>query len=102
MKINDLLAALSPKREAMEIQGFKFYARPMSVREFNEHVQNNDKEDRDERTILRCIEDEDGKPVFKNINQVKALYTNVKAQLIGLVAMASLMPEPSKIEQEVK
>ncbi|MBC5790608.1 cytochrome [Providencia sp. JUb39] len=102
MNLNDLLAALSPKRQAMEIQGFKFYARPMSVREFNEHIQNNNKEDRDEKTILRCVEDESGKPVFKNIEQVRGLYTTVKAQLIGLVALASMMPEPSKVEQEVK
>ncbi|MEH3800183.1 cytochrome [Escherichia coli] len=102
MNINDLLKTLSPKREAMEINGFKFYARPMSVQEFNEHIQNNNKEDRDERTILKCIEDESGKPVFTNIKQVKALYTTVKAQLIGLVALASMMPEPSKVEEEVK
>lgn len=102
MNLNDMLAALSPKREAMEINGYKFYARPMTVREFNEHIQNNDKDDRDERTILRCVTDEKGKPVFKNLDQVKALYTNVKAQLIGLVALASLMPEPSKVEEEVK
>ncbi|EOX5471731.1 cytochrome [Escherichia coli] len=102
MNINDLLKALSPKREAMEINGFKFYARPMSVKEFNEHIQNNNKEDRDERTILRCIEDESGNPVFTNIKQVKTLYTTVKAQLIGLVALASMMPEPSKVEEAVK
>lgn len=102
MNINDLLKALSPKREAMEINGFKFYARPMSVQEFNEHIQNGNKEDRDERTIMKCIEDENGKPVFTNIKQVKALYTTVKANLIGLVALASMMPEPSKVEEEVK
>ncbi|HFG7647166.1 TPA: cytochrome [Salmonella enterica subsp. enterica serovar Javiana] len=102
MNLNDMLAALSPKREAMEINGYKFYARPMTVREFNEHIQNGNKADRDERTILNCVTDESGKPIFKNLDQVKALYTSVKAQLIGLVAMASLMPEPSKIEEEVK
>lgn len=102
MNLNEMLAALSPKREAVEINGFKFYARSMSVREFNEHIQNNDKEDRDERTILRCIVDENDKPVFKNLGQVKSLYTNVKAQLIGLVALASLMPEPNKVEEAVK
>lgn len=102
MDLNEMLAALSPKREAMEINGFKFYARSMSVREFNEHLQNDNKEDRDERTILRCIVDESGKPIFKNLEQVKALYTSVKAQLIGLVALASLMPEANKVEEEVK
>ncbi|MEJ1770498.1 cytochrome [Escherichia coli] len=102
MNINEMLAALSPKRESVTIGGFTFYARPMSVKEFNEHVFNTDKEDRDERSILRCIEDEDGKPVFESIEQVKALYTNVRSELIGLVAQVSLMQDPAVIENEVK
>lgn len=43
MNINEMLAALSPKRESLTIGGFTFYARPMSVKEFNEHVFNTDK-----------------------------------------------------------
>nr|WP_289247800.1 cytochrome [Escherichia coli] len=74
----------------------------VSKKEFNEHVFNTDKEDRDERSILRCIEDEDGKPVFESMEQVKALYTNVRSELIGLVAQASLMQDPAVIENEVK
>lgn len=32
----EMIAALSPKREAVELNGFKFYARPMTVSEFGE------------------------------------------------------------------
>ncbi|EBK0477663.1 cytochrome [Salmonella enterica] len=102
MNLIDMLGALSPKKEALTIGNFTFYARPMSVHEFNEHIINPDKDGRDELTILRCIVDESGKPIFENIEQVKSLYTNVKAELVGLVAQASLMPEPAKVEEEVK
>ncbi|HFR7074815.1 TPA: hypothetical protein ACHXQG_002413, partial [Shigella sonnei] len=102
MNLNEMLKALSPKRESLTLGGFTFYARPMSVQEFNEHVFNTDKKDRDERSILRCIEDEDGKPVFESIEQVKALYTSVRSELIGLVAQASLMKDAAVIENEVK
>lgn len=102
MNIQEMLKALSPKRESVTINGFTFYARPMTVAEFQEHVSNADKADRDERTIVKCVEDEDGNPVFENIEQVKQLYTNIRAQLIGLVALASLLPENSEIEKEAK
>lgn len=102
MNLNEMLAALSPKRESLEINGYKFYARPMTVVEFNEHIIAKDKNGRDETTILNCIVDEDGKQIFESIEQVRALYTTVKQQLIGLVAIASIMPEPSKVEEEVK
>ena len=71
MNINEMLAALSPKRESLTIGGFTFYARPMSVKEFNEHVFNTDKEDRDERSILRCIEDEDGSQYLNLLNKLR-------------------------------
>lgn len=102
MNINDMLAALSPKKESIEINGYTFYARPMTLKEFNEHVFNGDKENRDELSIFRCIVDENDKPIFENIEQVRKLYTNVRSQLIGLVASASLMPEASAVESEVK
>ncbi|PEH74292.1 cytochrome [Edwardsiella tarda] len=102
MNFNEMMAALSPKRESLTIQGYQFYARPMTVQEFNDHITNADKDARDELSILRCIEDEEGNPVFTDIKQVKQLYTTVRAELIGLVALATLMPEPSKVEKEVK
>ncbi|EHH6189109.1 cytochrome [Salmonella enterica] len=102
MNLNEMLAALSPKRESVEINGYKFYARPMSVVEFSQHLTAKDKNGRDELSILNCIVDEDGKQVFQTIEQVNSLYTTVKQQLIGLVAMASIMPDPAEIESEVK
>ncbi|EAS3554514.1 cytochrome [Salmonella enterica] len=102
MNLHEMLAALSPKREAMEIDGFTFYARPMTLKEFNEHLLNANKELRDEISIMRCIVDEDNNPVFTDINQIRQLYTSVRSELIGLVATASLMPEPAKVEEEVK
>ena len=72
----EMIAALSPKREAVELNGFKFYARPMTVSEFGEaFYQGKDKEDRNDIMILECIEHEDGSKVFDSLEQVKALYT---------------------------
>ncbi|EDO5603399.1 cytochrome [Salmonella enterica] len=102
MNINEMLKALSPQRESVEINGFTFYARPMTLKEFNEHLLNANKELRDEISIMRCIVDEDNNPVFTDINQIRQLYTSVRSELIGLVATASLMPEPAKVEEEVK
>lgn len=102
MNLNEMLAALSPARQSVEINGFKFFARPMTVVEFSQHLTAQDKNGRDELSILNCIVDEEGNQIFQNIEQVNALYTTVKQQLIGLVAMASIMPEPAEIEAEVK
>ncbi|HAX2909450.1 TPA: cytochrome [Escherichia coli] len=102
MNINEMLAALTPARKSIEINGFKFYARPMTVVEFNEHITAVDKNGRDELTILNCVQDEDGNQIFESIDQVNALYTTAKQKLIGLVAMASIMPEPSEVEESVK
>ncbi|EFH9636877.1 cytochrome, partial [Escherichia coli] len=55
MNINEMLAALTPARKSIEINGFKFYARPMTVVEFNEHITAVDKNGRDELTILNCV-----------------------------------------------
>lgn len=104
MNLQEMLAALSPKREHIEINGYKFYARPMTVVELTRHMTAEDKNGRDEISILDCIEDEDGKPVFENIDQVKSLYTTVRKQLIDLVVYASIKPykEDAEIEKEVK
>ncbi|EDT7800731.1 cytochrome [Salmonella enterica subsp. enterica serovar Berkeley] len=102
MNINEMLAALSPKRESITFGEYTFYARPMTLKEFNEHVMNGNKELRDEVSIMRCIVDEDNNPIFESIEQVRGLYTSVRNEMIGLVAQASLMPEPSKVEEEVK
>ncbi|EDA8844930.1 cytochrome [Salmonella enterica subsp. enterica serovar Agbeni] len=102
MNINEMLAALSPKRESITFGEYTFYARPMTLKEFNEHVMNGNKELRDEVSIMRCIVDEDNNPIFESIEQVRGLYTSVRNEMIGLVAQASLMPEPAKVEEEVK
>ncbi|EGL8902532.1 cytochrome [Salmonella enterica] len=102
MNITEMLKALSPQRESAEINGFTFYARPMTLKEFNEHLLNANKELRDEISIMRCIVDEDNNPIFTSLDQIRQLYTSVRSELIGLVAQASLMPEPTKVEEEVK
>ncbi|MES3870934.1 cytochrome, partial [Escherichia coli] len=50
-------------------------------------------EDQTDNMILKCIENEDGSPVFENIEQVKQLYTTVRAQLSAAVSAASVMKE---------
>ena len=88
----EMIAALSPKREAVELNGFKFYARPMTVSEFGEAFYQG-KEDRNDIMILECIEHEDGSKVFDSLEQVKALYTTVRTQLAGAVTRASIFTE---------
>ncbi|EAO4368286.1 cytochrome [Salmonella enterica] len=102
MNVEEMLKALSPKRESLTINGFTFYARPMTVAEFNSHIMNRDKNGRDEIAIMNCIVDENGKQVFKNIKQVNGMFTTTRAELVGLVAQASLMASPSEVEEEVK
>ncbi|MCP6612714.1 cytochrome, partial [Klebsiella pneumoniae] len=55
--------------------------------------QGKDKEDRNDIMILECIEHEDGSKVFDSLEQVKALYTTVRAQLAGAVTRASIFTE---------
>ncbi|STW00193.1 Uncharacterised protein [Klebsiella pneumoniae] len=89
----EMIAALSPKREAVELNGFKFYARPMTVSEFGEaFYQGKDKEDRNDIMILECIEHEDGSKVFDSLEQVKALIRLFALNLlVPLLAQVSLL-----------
>ncbi|HAW2200189.1 TPA: cytochrome [Escherichia coli] len=92
MNFDEMMASLSPKREPVEVSGFKFYARPMTVSEFGAfYFKNDDVDDRNDKMILSCIQHEDGKPVFENIEQVQKLYTNVRTILSGAVSIASIM-----------
>ncbi|TDQ27276.1 hypothetical protein EDF75_1343 [Raoultella sp. BIGb0149] len=93
--LEKMLNALSPKREHAEIQGFKFYARPMTVKEFSEFFYKGlDDSDRNDQMILSCVQKEDGTPMFETVEQVNSLYTTVRAQLAGLVSKASILSAP--------
>ncbi|HBT3063100.1 phage tail assembly chaperone family protein, TAC [Klebsiella aerogenes] len=100
MNIQDMLSALTPKRESIELKGFKFYARPMTVKEYGSYYSSTESEqDKDDQMILKCIEDENGKPVFSDIKEVQSLYTNVRftlAALISKVSFSSLTAEESE------
>ncbi|OAT17079.1 hypothetical protein M977_04325 [Buttiauxella gaviniae ATCC 51604] len=100
MNFEKMMQDLAPKREPIQIGEYTFYARPMTVKEYLEHLYNPDKSDRDELTIFRCIQDEDGKPVFETIDQVKKLFSNVKSILIGAVADASIRIDPVEVEKK--
>lgn len=100
MNFEQMMQDLAPKREPIQIGTYTFFARPMTVKEYLEHLYNPDKSDRDELTILRCIVDEEGKPVFETIDQVKKLFSNVKSVLIGAVADASIRIDPVEVEKK--
>lgn len=100
MNFEKMMLDLAPKREPIKIGEYTFYARPMTVKEYIEHLYNPDKSDRDELTIFRCIQDENGKPIFESIEQVKSLYSNVKSVLIGAVADASIRIDPVEVEKK--
>ncbi|MDM2788096.1 cytochrome [Citrobacter sp. Cpo113] len=98
MNFDEMLASLSPSREPVEINGFKFYARPMTVSEFGEfYFKNENTEERNDRMILNCIQHEDGTPVFKEIAQVQKLYTTVRSQLASAVSNASILTKDSDV-----
>ncbi|MEP6458188.1 cytochrome [Citrobacter freundii] len=94
MNFEEMLASLSPKREKITINGFDFYARPMTVQEFGEfYYQDKSESDRNDLMILKCIEKEDGTPVFENLEQISKLYTTVRAQLSNFVSKVSILTE---------
>jgi hypothetical protein len=102
MKIPEMFAALAPKQKEVEINGFKFYARPMSVAEFQEHMSNEDKHGRDAIMIHRCILDDEGLQVFESPEQVKSLYTNVQLELAQACADMTIFLPPREVEKSVK
>ncbi|BEC01791.1 cytochrome [Escherichia coli] len=96
MNFEEMIAALSPKREAIKIGEFNFYARPMTVEEFGKLYFNDKTEsDKNDLMILNCIENEDGSPVFENVEQIRKLYTTVRAQLSSAVSKVSIMTDAS-------
>lgn len=100
MNINEMLTALSPKRESLNMGGFDFYARPMNFQEYAETISNPNEKNRHEYLILKCIENEDGTPVFENIEQIRGLYTNIRTNLINMISEASFMPDPVEVEKK--
>ena len=96
-----MISDLSPKREPVKVGEYVFFARPMTVSEFGEFYMNSESEDRNDMMILKCIQNKDGSNVFENIEQVKSLYTTIRAQLAGSVSKASIMVESAnEIEKE--
>ncbi|EPG2187937.1 TPA: cytochrome [Enterobacter hormaechei subsp. steigerwaltii] len=94
LDFQEMMAALAPKKEPVEINGFKFYVRPMSVSELAAAFQVSDnKEDRGDLMILACVQHEDGSQVFETLEQVQALYTTVRSKLYSAVQKASFLDE---------
>ncbi|WP_368287561.1 cytochrome [Kluyvera intermedia] len=90
MKFEEMMAALAPKREPIEIAGFKFYARPMTLSEFGEgFISEKEGSDVNDKMILKCIQNEDGTPIFSNIEEVSKLYTTVRSVLTGAIQKVS-------------
>lgn len=100
MNFDEMFKDLIAPRKSVTIGKHTFYARPMSVKEYIDHIMNPEKADRDELTIMRCIEDEHGKPVFESIDQVKQLYTVARSELIGLVSQVSIVMELPELEKK--
>lgn len=94
MNFQEMITALSPQRELVEVSGFKFYARPMTVSEFGEfYFSGKSEQDKNDLMILNCIQNENGSPVFETIEQVQKLYTTVRAQLSSAVSKVSIYTE---------
>lgn len=102
MNFEKMFADLAPKRNPIKIGEYTFYARPMTVNEFSEHINNLDKNARDDIAIFNCIEDEDGKRVFESTEQVKALYSTVRNELAMAVATMTVFLPAVDVEQSVK
>ena len=102
MNFEEIFKDLAPQRKETKIGQYSFYARPMTVSEFSEHITNPNKKERDDLAILNCIEDESGSPVFESIDQVKALYTTVRTELATAVAAMAIFLPPVDAEKSVK
>ena len=102
MNFEEMFSDLAPKRNATVIGGHSFYARPMTVSEFCAHINNPNKNERDDLAILNCIEDDEGKPIFDSIDRVKALYSTVRSELAMAVATMTIFLPPVEVEQSVK
>ncbi|WP_034455776.1 hypothetical protein [Buttiauxella noackiae] len=100
MNFDEMFKDLISPRKSVTIGKHVFYARPMTVKEYIDHIMNPEKSDRDELTILRCIQDEQGKPIFSDIEQVKQLYTVSRSELIGLVSQVSIVMELPELEKK--
>ncbi|HBZ8158457.1 TPA: cytochrome [Escherichia coli] len=101
MNFQEMLSALSPKREPVELAGFKFYARPMTLSEYGEgFIASKDGADVNDQMILKCIQNEDGTPVFNSIDEVTSLYTTVRSVLTGAIQKASFHVEKTPDEME--
>ncbi|WP_337015296.1 cytochrome [Leclercia sp. AS011] len=102
--MKDIFKDLIAPRHALKISfpsgDVTVYARPMTVSEYSEHINNPDKQDRDELSILRCIVDENGVPVFDSVDEVKKIYTNVRKQMIGLISLTSFTLDPVEFEKK--
>lgn len=89
-----MMSELAPKKEPVEINGYKFYVRPMTVSELAAAFQiGESKEDRGDLMILACVQHEDGSQVFENLDQVKRLYTNVRSKLYSAVQKSSFLEQ---------
>ncbi|CAI0911806.1 cytochrome [Serratia sp. JSRIV001] len=102
MNKESMFAALAPKRKEISIKEFKFYARPMTVSEFQEHMSNPNKKERDAIMIKNCIVDESGNQIFDSVDEVKALYTNVQMELAQASADMAIFIEPRELEKQLK
>lgn len=100
MNTDKMMLDLCPPRKSITMGEHTFYARPMMMKEYIDHITNPNKEDRDELTILRCIIDENGNPVFTDIEQIKRLYTVARSNLISLISEVSIVMDLVEFEKK--
>lgn len=94
MKFEEMIAALTPARAPVEIKGFKFYVRPLTVSEFGEfYFTEKTEQEKNDLMILACTQDENGTPIFSDITQVQNMFTTVRAQIATAISNASIMTD---------
>jgi len=97
---NQMIKDLTVENKPVEFGKYTFYVRPMTVAEYHEHIESDDKGLRDERTILRCTINKDGTQMFSDIEQVKNLVVSVRQVLIGNIANVTLSLDPVVFEKK--
>lgn len=103
MQLDEMFAKLAPKPKLeIEISGFKFYVRPMTVSEYFEHASISDKDYAHALMVSKCVTDDEGIQVFETPERVQSLYPAVQIDLFNAVAGQTVFTEPRELEKELK
>ena len=104
MNYAEMIASLAPANKKVDFKGFSFFCRPMTVQEFIAHCSSYGDPQREEKAILACVVDADGKPVFKSLDDVLRLPTTLRSLLANGIGEMTMVEDDElpEFEESVK